>query len=231
MSPSFKDTERTNYDERYQSAAYYRDVKIITSSQRGCVIRVFDLKRDPYERHNLVKNDNCKVNFHDYNIMKIEELIDKNTAKSHCETIANDNNNELIMPNISTIKNRDSTSLNESDSKNKANNTAAGNVRNKVGSILDNYNKLLSNNFGVLSATRHRNLRHEILNDTSISFNIKNRKLLSNNLDNMKNISSRGSDNVIFKRGLNMDKNSRISACMTRYNTHIVSKILYMMPR
>ena len=54
---------------RRQSAALYQDVKIITENQQGCVIRVFDLKHDPFEQRNLVVNhQHCSLTFTKHDI-------------------------------------------------------------------------------------------------------------------------------------------------------------------
>jgi hypothetical protein len=83
-----KDTERYREDDRYMSAAYLDDVKVITTGHDGCLIRVFDVRHDPYEARNLVGNagaKNSKVTFGRYSNQSISEAIDKEAAKVHCQ--------------------------------------------------------------------------------------------------------------------------------------------------
>lgn len=84
----FGDPWDTNED-RYQSAAYYHEVKIITSSRRGCLDRVFDLRHDPYEQHNLITYVfKCNVNFNEYNAERYKNALDMRSVRKHCEDMA-----------------------------------------------------------------------------------------------------------------------------------------------
>lgn len=48
-----KDTDPYSRDERMQSGGHYDFVKVLSSSPRGCLDRIFDMKVDPTEQHNL----------------------------------------------------------------------------------------------------------------------------------------------------------------------------------
>jgi hypothetical protein len=91
-----KDTEQTSFDPRIMSGAYYNDFKVITSSYKGCVQRIYDLKRDPYESHNLVIGDDCEMNFEKFNMGVIERIIGKDKkgrnrerVRGQCSTVLN----------------------------------------------------------------------------------------------------------------------------------------------
>eukprot|EP01038_Epipyxis_sp_PR26KG_P008225 gene8225-11131_t len=83
-----KDTDPfcCGYD-RVQSAGYYEYIKIITTSYRGCIIKVYDMKHDPTERNNLVFNQHktdCFANLENFDIQKLHGLLPKSIAKDHC---------------------------------------------------------------------------------------------------------------------------------------------------
>lgn len=81
-----KDTDPFRNDNRIQGAAYFEELKIITSSSAGCLDRVFDMKHDPLENRNLAVNaHSCKVSYDRMSLSAIEDLIDRSSAKSHCE--------------------------------------------------------------------------------------------------------------------------------------------------
>lgn len=89
-----KDTERFGNDDRYQSAGVYEDLKVITSTPKGCVDRIFDLKHDPFESRNLMSAElrgnmrHCLVNFDKFDGGTIEKIVDKQAAAHHCATAA-----------------------------------------------------------------------------------------------------------------------------------------------
>jgi hypothetical protein len=85
-----KDTDPFSRDERVQSAGYFEHVKIITSTNRGCLDRVFDLRHDPLERNNLFSNNrhnskHCSVHFEHFEWNELEKVIPKDLIDhAHC---------------------------------------------------------------------------------------------------------------------------------------------------
>ena len=75
--------------ERMHSAAYYKDIKIITSSYRGCLVKIYDMKHDQYESHNLYNGGgsgwetDCKINFDAQNIHT--HILRDDLIRNHCE--------------------------------------------------------------------------------------------------------------------------------------------------
>lgn len=83
-----KDTDPYSRDQRVQSAGYFEDLKVMSSTNQGCVDRVYDLRHDPYEQRNLVvPNKGCIVRFGSHDLHNMEALIDRNAAKSHCKML------------------------------------------------------------------------------------------------------------------------------------------------
>ncbi len=83
-----KDTERySDQEDRYQSAGYFEDVKVITSGHQGCVIRIFDLKHDPFEHHNIAGKAAraCEVSFGRFDAASIGKIVNSESAKAHCD--------------------------------------------------------------------------------------------------------------------------------------------------
>jgi hypothetical protein len=83
-----KDTDPYSRDQRIQSAGYFEDLKVMSSTNQGCVDRVYDLRHDPFEQRNLVlPNKGCLVRFDSQDPRNFESIIDPNAAKSHCKML------------------------------------------------------------------------------------------------------------------------------------------------
>lgn len=80
-----KNTEQFHpRDDRVESSAYYKEVKIITSTYTGCLEHIYDLRHDHYESYNLINSNlGCKFNFQDHN--NYDSILNKALIKSHCE--------------------------------------------------------------------------------------------------------------------------------------------------
>lgn len=91
-----KDTDPFSRDERIQSAGYYDDFKILSSTNGGCIDRMFDLKYDPLEKMNLLANgyavdrprggNLCRLNFENANPDTIANILPKDNigVTKHC---------------------------------------------------------------------------------------------------------------------------------------------------
>ena len=58
-----KDTDPYSRDDRMQSGGYYDQIKILTTSPRGCLNRIFDMKYDAVESFNLYHGGFCAIHF------------------------------------------------------------------------------------------------------------------------------------------------------------------------
>ena len=56
----------------------------------GCLERIFDLKKDPFELKNLVIGPKCAVKFDNFDAITLEKVIGKDSWKSYC------NNSEVL---------------------------------------------------------------------------------------------------------------------------------------
>lgn len=101
-----KDTDPFRDDERMQSAAYYQDLKLLTTGSRGCVNRLFDLKHDPLEAHNLIRADaarDCSVNFDHRSVLAVEKMLDNELISAHCESRVKHNHNHNHNVNVHSV--------------------------------------------------------------------------------------------------------------------------------
>jgi hypothetical protein len=92
-----KDTDPFSRDERIQSAGYYDSVKVISSTNRGCIDRIFDMRHDPLEKVNLLTGNesplkgNCKLHFQNVDLAMLKNVLANVPVKPHCRTIGVDN--------------------------------------------------------------------------------------------------------------------------------------------
>jgi hypothetical protein len=100
-----KDTDPYSRDERMQSAGYYEYIKVISSSGRGCIDRVFDMRHDPTERTNLVvgsHRSDCYGRFDTYDKPGVlEALIPANVAQAHCADLIKHNAVQNVLGAVS----------------------------------------------------------------------------------------------------------------------------------
>ena len=83
---------------RMQSAAYYKDLKIITSSNRGCLDRLYDLKHDPYEKANLIERGaggSCTFHFGTPSLPHLETALRGELIKKMCENKVKHNHHSI----------------------------------------------------------------------------------------------------------------------------------------
>ncbi len=72
------------------SSAYYDEVKIITSSNRGCLDKIFDLKHDPFEDVNLIDpavRRDCSIRFGASTPEQLLGSVNKQVYHRHCEHV------------------------------------------------------------------------------------------------------------------------------------------------
>ena len=65
----------------FQSAGYFKELKIITTTTHGCLDRVFDLKYDPTEGENLITRKFCQISFDSFGFKSIESAIRKDVGE------------------------------------------------------------------------------------------------------------------------------------------------------
>jgi hypothetical protein len=85
------------------SAGYLDELKIITRSKFGCIYKIFDLKHDPFEDHNLASTGgHCKIKFSSNND-DFGSIISTEIGRGHCSHKHNNNNendNNMIEKDI-----------------------------------------------------------------------------------------------------------------------------------
>ena len=81
-----KDTDPYSQDERIQSAGYYNEIKILLTSRMGCLHKIFDLRHDYNEYHNLYSGSKCLVNINNYSKELVMKVISKDISKAHCSS-------------------------------------------------------------------------------------------------------------------------------------------------
>lgn len=92
-----KDTDPFSRDERVQSAGYYDYVKVIASTQRGCIDRIFDMRHDPLEHVNLLTgsdrplSNGCRVNYNNIDFQMVKNLLANAPLKPHCSVVNSSN--------------------------------------------------------------------------------------------------------------------------------------------
>lgn len=94
-----KDTDPYSGHERINSASYYKDIKLITSSQRGCLDRIFDMKHDPYESHNLfdIKLPPCSIRFDQFSFEISQNVLNNEIISQHCQNrVAHHHNSQNV---------------------------------------------------------------------------------------------------------------------------------------
>jgi hypothetical protein len=83
-----KDTDPYSRDhERVQSAGYYDFVKVLSSSSRGCIDRIFDLRHDPLEKVNLLSaqfTQGCRLHFQNVRLDAIANALQSAPVRPHC---------------------------------------------------------------------------------------------------------------------------------------------------
>ena len=56
----------------------------------GCLERIFDLKKDPYESRNLIQGPKCAVRFDNFDATSLQKVVDKNSWRSYCSAEVSD---------------------------------------------------------------------------------------------------------------------------------------------
>jgi arylsulfatase A-like enzyme len=88
-----KDTEVAAHNQdRVQSSAVYDQVKVMLKGTSGCLDRIFDLKHDPYEDHNMIYSA-CKVTAKtssDEIRDQVQRSIDPGAYRNHCQALKNE---------------------------------------------------------------------------------------------------------------------------------------------
>jgi arylsulfatase A len=73
-------------ESRYQSAAFYHELKIISSNPNVCVDRIYDLRHDPYEQHSLISQPfRCAISMQHFGSDSYKSALDQQIIRKHCQ--------------------------------------------------------------------------------------------------------------------------------------------------